>query len=89
MTTVTEEDFYEDDEPVEKIRSAFSRGEKGTTQRATGDTAERDSGTPALSVTAWEEWDSHALVVEQGSFGSYGSSALVVPARSSAKFVPA
>jgi hypothetical protein len=26
-----DEDFYEDDEPVEKIREAFDRGEKGLT----------------------------------------------------------
>lgn len=26
-------DFYEDDEPVEKVRAAFERGEKGLTAR--------------------------------------------------------
>jgi len=27
------DDFYEDDEPVEKIRDTFARGEKGVTRR--------------------------------------------------------
>lgn len=34
MTATNEnDDFYEDDEPVEKIRAAFERGEKGVTKR--------------------------------------------------------
>lgn len=34
MTATNEDDdFYEDDEPVEKIQAAFQRGEKGVTKR--------------------------------------------------------
>lgn len=34
MTETTDaNDFYEDDEPFEKIQSAFERGEKGVTER--------------------------------------------------------
>jgi len=29
----TDGDFYEDDEPVEKIQAAFERGDKGVTER--------------------------------------------------------
>lgn len=40
-------DFYEDDEPVEKIRAAFERGEKGRTAKRP-----RDLNRMAASIVA-------------------------------------
>lgn len=77
-TTMSEQDFYEDDEPVQKIRAAFVRGEKGTTQRPT-------EAPSALSAS----WDSSSLVIEQGSFGGHGSTVLEARRHVSANVVPA
>ena len=46
------EDFYEDDEPIEKILAAFERGPKGTTKRP----AQQASSGPLAQIRWMREY---------------------------------
>lgn len=74
-------DFYEDDEPPEKVRAAFERGEKGFTARRprdvnqlaasiVGEATERP--TAALAETVPVPGDLSSLLIESVSFETEG-----------------
>ena len=70
------EDFYEDDEPLEKIRAAFAHGLKGVTARpATVDLPESPFLQPSPSS---QSWPSHV------SWEPAATRPIVVPAAASA-----
>ena len=75
-----DDDFYEDDEPLEKIRGDFAAGEKGVTvsrrdldQRAASiaaevvEASEPETGAPSEPVQAL--WDVESIHFENVSFG--------------------
>jgi hypothetical protein len=81
MTVMDDNDFYEDDEPIEDVRAAWKRGERGMTG------GERDLNRRAKSIVdrAVQQWEApsepaHTVIVQDAAtwFSDPGSRKLEV-----------